>query len=163
MIGMKRHSPLFLLRKRKSISPICNTASEKCMLPDWGHRRITSRRPHGFRKRLIKIINMLSIRWPVCIIAVRVLRRIMKQLSSYIDDPPTKAIPMRIMSLRKCSGTESERKRIWTKPVNTSNVPSPAFLLWRLKAMMISSNTASARCSIPEPVHSRIFRSHDLF
>ena len=112
---------------------------------------------HGFRKRLIKIINMLSIRWQVCIIAVRVLHRIMKQLSSYTDDPLTKATPMRIMSLQKCSGTESEHKRIRINPVNTSNVPSPDFLLWRLKAMTISSNTVSVRCFIPEPVPSRIF------
>lgn len=97
----------FLSTEKKSLSPIWNTASAKCMLPVLEPIRTMGRRLHGLGRQWTRTISTPNTPSAAFITVVRVLLRIMRRRSGSIPCPPIRATPMRIMNLLKCTVTVS--------------------------------------------------------
>jgi len=154
--GMKKRWLPFYPQKKKSPSPIWNTALAKCMPPVLEPIRTMGRQLHGFRRQWRKIINTPNIPSAAFITVVRVCRRIMCRRSGSIPCPLIRETPMQIMSLQKCTVMVSVHRWMLLHPISISRLPLPAFIAWKRTATMTSCNTALVRCSTPEPVRIRM-------
>lgn len=136
--------------------PICSTASASCTRRASARRKTMNRPPLGSHEPWPPITSTRNTPSPRFIIAGMAWHRIMKEPLISMGAAPDRKIPTPATNWPRCAGTGSAPKRIWKKPVCILQMRSPAFISWSSKATTISSNTASARCSTPEPAPKRM-------